>query len=97
MGPLTINDDSVVQASLEHMGAELDDATVLLHLSSGEYFSLGGAANRIWQLLQEPHTVAELVAQLLTQYAVEESRCRSETLGILNRLQAEGFLIVRES
>jgi len=24
MGPLTINDDSVVQASLEHMGAELD-------------------------------------------------------------------------
>ncbi|MGQ0801881.1 MAG: PqqD family protein [Pseudomarimonas sp.] len=87
--------DSVVQASGDHLRAELDDATVLLHLGSGEYFSLGGVAGHVWQVLQEPITVAALIDQLLLQYAVDETRCRTETMSMLERLQAEGFLSVK--
>ncbi len=97
MDRLKVEAHSVVQASGEHLRAELDDATVLLHLSSGEYYSLGGVAGQIWQLLQEPITVSALIDQLLLQYQVDEARCRAETMSMLERLQAEGFLTVQSA
>jgi len=97
MAAQTLNLDSVVQASGDHLRADLDDATVLLHLSRGEYFSLGGVAGHVWQLVQEPVAVCRVVEQLLLQYEVDEARCRAETLSMLERLQAEGFLTVQSA
>jgi len=89
-----INEASIVRASQDHLRADLDDATVLLHFGSGQYFSLGGAAVGIWQMLQEPVKVSSLVEQLTAQYAVDSERCRDESLSLLRRLHGEGLLTV---
>ncbi len=94
MKPKRIDPASRVQASGQHMRAELDDATILLHLGSGQYFSLGGASGAIWELLQAPIRVSDLVAQLVARFDVDAARCETETLALLQRLDAEGLLTV---
>ena len=37
----------------------LDGETVLLHLESGEYFSLNATGSRLWDLLDGAHSLAE--------------------------------------
>lgn len=95
MSKLQIDEGSIVSAAPDHLLAEMDDATVLLHLSSGQYFSLGGAAGKIWQLLQEPMPVSKLIKSLIDQYDVDADRCRQESLSVLEHLHAEGLLTVR--
>jgi len=95
MGLKAIDENCVVRAAPDHLLANLDDAAVLLHLGSGQYFSLGGSATRIWQLLQEPTVVASLIEQLVAQFAVDAARCRVETLSLLERLAADGLLTVQ--
>jgi hypothetical protein len=90
-----IDESSVVSAASDHLLAELDDATVLLHLGSGQYFSLGGSAGKIWQMLREPLQVSALIDRLIGQYEVDAERCRAESLSVLERLHAEGLLTVR--
>lgn len=92
-----IDEGSVVSVASDHLLAQLDDATVLLHLGSGQYFSLGGSAGRIWQMLREPVTVSTLIERLIAQYDVDADRCRAESICVLERLQAEGLLTVRLS
>ena len=97
MGKVLIDDGSVVSVASDHLLAQLDDATVVLHLESGQYFSLGGSAGKIWQMLQEPLPVSTLIDRLIDQYEVDAGRCREESLSVLERLHAEGLLTVRVS
>jgi len=89
-----INEASIVRASQDHLRADLDDATVLLHFGSGQYFSLGGAAMSIWQMLQEPVRVSSLLERLTAQFEVDSERCRQESLLLLRQLHDQGLLTV---
>ena len=50
---------------------ELDDNQVMMHLDKGKYFGLDPVAKRIWQLVEEPKSINEIVALLLEEYEVE--------------------------
>lgn len=95
MGKTRLDSGCVVSVASDHLLAKLDDATVVLHLGSGQYFSLGGAAGKIWQMLQEPLPVSTLIDRLIAQYEVDADRCREESLSVLERLHAEGLLTVQ--
>jgi Coenzyme PQQ synthesis protein D (PqqD) len=43
-----------------------DEDVVILNLADGRYFGLAGCANAIWQLLQDGHTPAAILASVLT-------------------------------
>jgi hypothetical protein len=43
-----------------------DEDVVILNLADGRYFGLVGCANSIWQLLQDGHTPAAILASILT-------------------------------
>jgi len=94
MRKTTVELQSLVQASSDHMHAALDDATVLLQLTSGQYFSLGGVGNAIWEMVQQPLRVSALIDQLIQRYDVDAQRCQAETLDMLERLKDAGLLTV---
>lgn len=44
---------------------KFDEDVVILNLADGRYFGLGGSANAIWTLIQDGHTPAAVVADIL--------------------------------
>lgn len=78
-------DTIVVQAS-GLVAADLDGEKVMLSIEKGQYFSLNGVAGRIWELLEKPLTVREIVAVLQKEYAVEAETCQVEVLEFLKEL-----------
>ena len=68
----------------ERMGGEL----AILHVNSGTYFGLNEIGAEIWDLLEQPRTLAQIVQHLQEIYEVDEDRCRADTQTLLTQLEA---------
>lgn len=80
----------------EVLHQELAGETVLLHLKTEHYFGLDPVGTRIWQVLGETGSAEAVVARLLTEYDVDESRLRADVERLLGELIA-GHLVKVEA
>lgn len=81
-----------VHALPDQMSANLAGEVVVLDLSCGIYFGLGGVASRVWELLKQPRTVEDLEHAILEEYDVEPTRCREDLLALLTELEKSGLV-----
>ena len=76
---------------------DIDGEVVLLNVKTGKYFGMDAIGSRIWQLIDEPKTLAELVQTLTKEYDVSESQCSKDTEVFLNRLADDELLEAHEA
>jgi hypothetical protein len=89
-----ISTESVVVASQNQVSSDLAGEAVILAVDSGTYYGLDAVGLRIWQLLKEPKSVADIVLTLVTEYDVEPDRCERDVIVLLTKLAEEGLIEV---
>lgn len=87
-------ESSIVIAAEGQVSCDVAGETVLLSLKSGEYYGLNAVATRIWDLIQAPKTVNEVLHVLLEEYDIEPERCERELLTLLRALVDKGLIEV---
>ena len=81
-----------VVASAKQISCELADESVVLNLEEGVYYGLNAVASHVWGLVQQPRTVRELRASLLSEFEIEESICTRDLIDLLGQLQRWGLV-----
>lgn len=85
-----------VVASREQVSCELEDEAVILNVRSGEYFGLDPVGARIWELVQESRTVAEIRDAILRDFPdAEPEQCTGDLLEFLDQLAGSGLVEIR--
>lgn len=93
--PSAITLDSSVQASTEQVSCEVTPDVVILNLKNGEYYGMNEVGARIWRLLQEPRTVAEIRDHVVEAYPdVTPEQCTLDLLSLLEDLAASSLIEV---
>lgn len=75
----------------------LDDETVLLNLTTEEYYSVNEVGTRVWELADGEHTVAAIVDVIVTEYEAERSEVAEDVLALLDELVAEKLVRFQEA
>lgn len=88
----TIGDETVVSHTAGMVSSDLDEKKVMMNIESGRYYGLDSIGSRIWELIEKPQKVQELVLELLKEYDVEENNCRRDVLLFLNKLHDQGLI-----
>ncbi len=83
---------TVIRQKQGQVAADVDDEVVMMNLERGNYYGLNAVGSRIWKLLKEPMSVADLCRQLQQEYRVEPEQCRQDVLELLEQLNAETLL-----
>lgn len=87
---------SEVVATTQQVSADLTDEVVILSLQTGEYYGLDPIAADIWNLVQQPRTVASIRDALLAQYeGVTVEECEAQVLALLDEMVKLELLEVR--
>jgi hypothetical protein len=81
---------TLVKQSDDVISADLDGQAVMMHLESYKYFGLDDIATPIWEMIQEPISVAELCNQLLPEYDGQRPPGEQDVLAYLNGLLRKG-------
>lgn len=76
----------------QNIVSDMDGEKVMLDIASGKYYNLGAVGGAIWDLLEQPMTVKQLVDELVKQYDVEQAVCEEQVLAFLEQLSAEGLI-----
>lgn len=90
----TLTAQSVVVRSPEQVSGDLDGKVVLLSIENGEYYNMNEVGSRIWALLENPMTVAELVGHLTDEFEISAEVCQQEALAFLEQLNKDKLLQV---
>jgi hypothetical protein len=90
----TPNEPVIRRAELP--STELQGETVLLSLEEQSYFGLRATSRRIWQMLEQPRTLEQILATLLSEYEIDRQQCEREVAVFMQRLW-EARLIVPAS
>jgi hypothetical protein len=72
--------------------SNMDGDTIMLSINNGKYYNLGKVGGEIWERINEPITIAELVTFLISEYDVERSVCEEEVIGFLDMLLKEDLI-----
>lgn len=71
---------------------ELAGEKVMIDFETGKYFMIKGVGNDIWDMIQKPVLVGEIVDRLLAEYDVTEEECYASVCTFLEKLKSLKFI-----
>jgi len=95
-GNTDIPTEAVVVAVKHQVSCGLAGEAVILHLKNGVYYGLNPVGARIWDLVQQPRTVADLRSLLVQEFDVEPTRCAHDLDALLGELSKHRLIEVRD-
>ncbi|MGG0185190.1 lasso peptide biosynthesis PqqD family chaperone [Bacillus rhizoplanae] len=76
--------------------SDMDGEKVMLNVQKGKYYNLGEMGGEIWDLIEEPITVAQLVTTLISNYDVARIDCEEQVLSFLELLFKENLIHIED-
>jgi hypothetical protein len=92
MKPVTLQSTVRLCPDLQLM--DIDEATVIAPQNGGNCYGVESIAKRIWQLIGQTETVAELCEVLLKEYLIDAETCELEVLEFFNESGRQGLIQV---
>jgi DNA-directed RNA polymerase delta subunit len=78
----------------EVIEAEIDGEKVMMDIESGHYYGLDTVAGQIWQLLEQPMNLSQLVETLTAEFEVSAEQCQNDIAPFLEDLEKNGLISV---
>ena len=85
---------TIVARSDTLLYSTVDGDVTMMSVETGNYYGLTAVGARIWSLLDQPASAAEVCDRLMKEYRVERARCEIEVLNVFQRMVDEGVLTV---
>ena len=84
--------DSIVRIAKDAVSCELGGETAVLNVRSGDYYGLDEVGASVWRMMSQPHTVAEIIREITSEYDVDSARCEGDLLSLIGKLAAHGLV-----
>jgi hypothetical protein len=81
-------------AAPAQLSTTLGNEVVILGLRDSVYYGLSEVGTRVWQLLQTPRPIGEIVDRLVVEYEVDRQQAEADLQALLRDLQARGLIVV---
>jgi hypothetical protein len=88
----TLANTSTVVASEHQTSSQVGDEQVILDLEGGVYYGLNDVGARIWEIVQEPVQVEEIIATIQSEYDVTEKQCAADVKELLAEMEEYGLV-----
>ena len=88
-----MTDTTILSRRAGLMTADMNGSAVMMDIMTGKYYNLGQVGGRIWELLEEPMSVSDLIRKLTAEYDVSAEQCRTDVEPFLNTLVDRGLLV----
>jgi len=68
------------------------EEAVMMSVAAGQYYGLNAVAARIWELLAQPMTLAQLCAQICQEFEVDAQTCEAAVARFVGELIDNGIV-----
>jgi len=72
--------------------SDMDGEKVMLSIKNGKYYNLGETGGFIWDSIETPIKVTDVVGKMKTIYDINEQECETQVRSFLDNLLSEGLI-----
>jgi hypothetical protein len=88
----SVDTTTTLQRNEHILSSPVGQEMLILSVEQGGYFVLSPVTARIWELLESPKTVTDVVTALEQEYEVAPEVCRTEVIDVLQGLTDQGLV-----
>jgi hypothetical protein len=85
-----------IVVSPDQVSCDLSGEAAMLNLKTGVYYGLNSVGARIWNLIQEPRTFADIHDNLTREYDVDPAVLDSDLRNHLAELAEQQLIVISE-
>ena len=89
--------DASVVATQRQLSTAFGDEVIILGLDDSMYYGLTGTGSRVWELVQSPRTIEEIVTVVTAEFEVDRARAVADVSALLAELQSRGLIAITRS
>lgn len=90
-----VSDSVVSKDPSQIISRTVDDEALIIHLTSGSYYSLNAVGTRVWESIDGTRTAADVAKVIQEEYDAESALIETEVMSLLTDLVQEGLVQVR--
>jgi hypothetical protein len=83
---------SKIVVSKDVVSCDLGGETAMLDMNEGIYYGLNEMGTIIWEYIQKPITLQEIVDKILAEYDVDEETCYLDLIELLDQMTENGLV-----
>lgn len=87
---------SKIARGAEHVETSLGDQTLMMSVEQGMYFSVDATAGRIWDLIEHPTSIGDVVDALTSEYDISADECERQVTAFFGELIKNGLAVEHE-
>ncbi len=92
----SLSPDSVAVAVREQLASQGEEGISVLNLKTGTYYALDRVGSRVWELVQNPRRIQEILEHLLEEFNVEAEECETDLRVLLQEMAIAGLVEVTD-
>jgi hypothetical protein len=92
---MKLSPNSTIEVAKDVVSCDLVDEAAILNLKTGIYYGLDPIGARIWNLIQKPRQLNEILETLLNEYEVEKNRCQEDLIELLEQLAEKELVTIK--
>ena len=92
MQQLTLSTTLMRKPDLVH--TDMDGDTVMMSIERGEYYGIGGVGSHVWEMLEKPVMLADIVKAVCSEYDVDEATCQADMRNFVGKLLENDLVTV---
>jgi len=83
---------TIIERNPDLHKSEIDGKVVLMSMTNGSYYGLNPTGSKIWELLESPRSIKEVVEKLTELYNISFDDCKKDLLPYLQELISEKLI-----
>lgn len=87
-----LSEASVIERGTDFVATKVGEQTMMMSISAGKYFAVAETAQQIWDMLDQPRSIREIVTSLRSEYNVSEATCLEQVTRFADDLLANGLV-----
>ena len=92
MGKKEVTTSDVVCQARDLVTSDIDGEIVMMSVENGKYYGMDTIGTDIWQMMENPVKISDLIDTLVEKYDVDKSTCKSDVLLFLKDLNEDGII-----
>lgn len=90
--PTSLHPDTVLVRTREIQFDQFDEEYYAVDSKAGFFYNLNATGNRIWALLETPHSINALCAQLRQEYRIDAETCLRQVTETVTKMRDAGLV-----
>ncbi len=87
-----VNRQTLIKRADGFVTANVKDDLMMLNVEQGAYYALDPIAAEIWEMLEHPARVDEIIERLQKRYDVSAEECEKDVMDFVKELNANGMV-----